>query len=56
MCRRIDAFPKGSDKIDMVLAAANVYYNYTGNQKCFQIEKKSDPHGLSGWNWQVQII
>ncbi|KAJ4810571.1 Serine carboxypeptidase S28 family protein [Rhynchospora pubera] len=52
MCRRIDVFPKGSDKIDMVIAAANVYYNYTGDQKCFQIEHKSDPHGLGGWNWQ----
>lgn len=56
MCRRIDGFAVGSDKIDMVIAAANVYYNYTGDQKCFQIENRSDPHGLDGWDWQVQII
>ncbi|KAJ3679173.1 hypothetical protein LUZ60_017184 [Juncus effusus] len=53
MCKKIDGFAKGADKIDMVLAAANVYYNYTGDQKCFEIEHGSDPHGLNGWNWQA---
>jgi len=29
----------------------NVYYNYTGKEKCFELD--DDPHGMSGWNWQV---
>jgi hypothetical protein len=68
MCKRIDGFPKGSDKIDMVVAAANVYYNNSGDQTCFQIapEPKVEPQNdipsktygfdAKGWQWQVQMI
>ncbi|KAJ1377057.1 Peptidase S28, partial [Sesbania bispinosa] len=30
---------------------ANVYYNYTGEAKCFDLD--DDPHGLGGWDWQA---
>lgn len=68
MCKTIDEFPEGSDKIEMVIAAANVHYNYTGDQTCFQIESSeptaSEPqnhktavsYSFNGWGWQVQII
>lgn len=55
MCRIIDGFPKGANKLDKVFAAASVYYNHSGDVKCFDFEGSSDPHGLSGWNWQVII-
>lgn len=29
-----------------------MYYNYTGNVDCFELD--DDPHGLDGWNWQVR--
>ncbi|KAI3471783.1 hypothetical protein Pfo_028436 [Paulownia fortunei] len=33
--------------------AANIYYNYTGEAKCFDLIDDSDPHGLGGWTWQA---
>ncbi|KAH7671869.1 Lysosomal Pro-Xaa carboxypeptidase protein [Dioscorea alata] len=53
MCRIIDGFPKGTNKLDKVFAAASVYYNYSGDVKCFDFEGSSDPHGLNGWGWQA---
>jgi lysosomal Pro-X carboxypeptidase len=57
MCKIIDGFPAGADILEKVFAAANLYYNYTGDQACNQIESDSDDSssslGLSGWGWQV---
>ncbi|KAI4969643.1 hypothetical protein ZWY2020_000557 [Hordeum vulgare] len=53
MCKIIDSFPTGADIIDKAFAAASLYYNYTGDQKCFQVEGDDDPHGLDGWDWQA---
>ncbi|XP_062229412.1 uncharacterized protein LOC133927121 [Phragmites australis] len=53
MCKIIDGFPASADILNKAFAAANLYYNYTGNQTCFQIEDGDDPHGLSGWQWQA---
>ncbi|XP_008659849.1 lysosomal Pro-X carboxypeptidase [Zea mays] len=57
MCKIIDGFPAGADILEKVFAAANLYYNYTGDQACNQIESDSDDSssslGLSGWGWQA---
>uniref|UniRef100_A0A0E0E4E1 Lysosomal Pro-X carboxypeptidase n=1 Tax=Oryza meridionalis TaxID=40149 RepID=A0A0E0E4E1_9ORYZ len=53
MCKIIDGFPAGADIVDKAFAAASLYYNYTGDQTCFQLEDGEDPHGLSGWGWQA---
>uniref|UniRef100_A0A2P2QNH3 Serine carboxypeptidase S28 family protein n=1 Tax=Rhizophora mucronata TaxID=61149 RepID=A0A2P2QNH3_RHIMU len=53
MCKIIDGFPPGASNIGRVFAAASLYYNYSGTQKCFQIEHAPDAHGLSGWDWQA---
>ncbi|XP_020163170.1 uncharacterized protein [Aegilops tauschii subsp. strangulata] len=53
MCKIIDSFPAGADVVEKAFAAASLYYNYTGDQKCFQVEGGDDPHGLSGWDWQA---
>uniref|UniRef100_A0A0E0LE05 Lysosomal Pro-X carboxypeptidase n=1 Tax=Oryza punctata TaxID=4537 RepID=A0A0E0LE05_ORYPU len=53
MCKIIDGFPAGADIVDKAFAAASLYYNYTGDQTCFQLEDGGDPHGLSGWGWQA---
>ncbi|XP_020103296.1 lysosomal Pro-X carboxypeptidase [Ananas comosus] len=53
MCKIIDGFPQGTDKISKVFAGASLYYNYSGDEQCFDIENQSDPHGLNGWDWQA---
>ncbi|KAK3134218.1 hypothetical protein QOZ80_6AG0546460 [Eleusine coracana subsp. coracana] len=53
MCKIIDGFPASSDIVNKVFIAASLYYNYTGNKKCFKIEDDDDPHGLGGWQWQA---
>ena len=53
MCKVIDSFPQGTDTLSRVFAAASIYYNYSDTEKCFEMEHASDPHGLSGWNWQA---
>uniref|UniRef100_A0ACD6AF51 Uncharacterized protein n=1 Tax=Avena sativa TaxID=4498 RepID=A0ACD6AF51_AVESA len=53
MCKIIDAFPAGADVVDKAFAAASLYYNYSGDQKCFKVEGGDDPHGLNGWGWQA---
>uniref|UniRef100_A0ACD6AHX3 Uncharacterized protein n=1 Tax=Avena sativa TaxID=4498 RepID=A0ACD6AHX3_AVESA len=53
MCKIIDAFPAGADVVDKAFAAASLYYNYTGDQECFEVEGEDDPHGLNGWGWQA---
>ncbi|XP_043699102.1 lysosomal Pro-X carboxypeptidase isoform X1 [Telopea speciosissima] len=53
MCKIIDGFPSKTTKRNRVIAAAKVYYNYTGTTKCFNLENGTDAHGLQGWNWQA---
>ncbi|XBI13497.1 hypothetical protein VPH35_140225 [Triticum aestivum] len=53
MCKIIDSFPAEADVIGKAFAAASLYYNYTGDQKCFEVEGGDDPHGLHGWGWQA---
>ncbi|XP_050207014.1 uncharacterized protein LOC126656479 [Mercurialis annua] len=51
VCRRIDGCPDGTNNLERVFEGVSVYYNYTGNVDCFELD--DDPHGLSGWNWQA---
>ncbi|KAJ1260125.1 hypothetical protein BS78_10G208100 [Paspalum vaginatum] len=53
MCKIIDGFPEDADILEKAFAAASLYYNYTGDQTCNQIEDGDDPHGLDGWQWQA---
>lgn len=51
MCKRIDSYPEGTGVLERIFGGVSVYYNYTGEVDCFQLD--DDPHGMSGWNWQV---
>ncbi|MCD7449661.1 hypothetical protein HAX54_001089 [Datura stramonium] len=53
MCKAIDDPKTGNDMFEKVYGAANIYYNYTGNVTCFDLNDDSDPHGLGGWTWQA---
>ncbi|KAF3668304.1 Alpha/beta-Hydrolases superfamily protein isoform 2 [Capsicum annuum] len=53
MCKAIDDPKTGNDMFEKVYGAANIYYNYTGNATCFNLNDHSDPHGLGGWTWQA---
>lgn len=53
MCKIIDGFPRGSSNLDRAFAAASLYYNYSGSEKCFELEQPTDDHGLDGWGWQA---
>ncbi|GMN39488.1 hypothetical protein TIFTF001_008734 [Ficus carica] len=53
MCKAIDNPTTGNDTFAKLYGAANVYYNYSGTAKCFNLSDDSDPHGLSGWGWQA---
>ncbi|XP_066377050.1 uncharacterized protein [Miscanthus floridulus] len=56
MCKIIDGFPANADILEKVFAAASLYYNFTGDQSCNQIEYDDDSSsslGLSGWGWQA---
>ncbi|KAL5187550.1 Lysosomal Pro-X carboxypeptidase [Glycine soja] len=37
--------------LERIYEGVNVYYNYTGEAKCFELD--DDPHGMSGWDWQA---
>ncbi|KZV49604.1 lysosomal Pro-X carboxypeptidase-like [Dorcoceras hygrometricum] len=50
MCRAIDG---GKNTFEKIYGAVNIYYNYTGNATCFNLDDDSDPHGLGGWTWQA---
>jgi len=56
MCRIIDGFPKGSDKLIKVFSAASLYYNYSSTHPCFDLENASDAHEMDGWGWQVSFF
>ncbi|KAL1370955.1 hypothetical protein HN51_001169 [Arachis hypogaea] len=51
VCKQIDGQPAGTSLLERIYEGVNVYYNYTGETKCFELDE--DPHGLSGWNWQA---
>ncbi|KAL8039797.1 hypothetical protein ABFX02_10G059500 [Erythranthe guttata] len=54
MCKAIDDPKTGNNTFEKLYAAASIYYNYTGNAKCFNLIDRSDPHGIRpGWNWQA---
>ena len=56
MCKIIDRFPHGATKLSRAFAAASLYYNYSGTEKCFELENGKDVHGLHGWDWQVLVL
>lgn len=55
MCKIVDGFPADADILEKVFAAASLYYNYTGDQTCNQIEDGDNPRclNLNYWGWQV---
>lgn len=53
MCEAIDSSVTRNNPIAKLYAAANIYYNYSGTTKCFDLNDNSDPHDLGGWQWQV---
>lgn len=50
----MDNSPDGTSILERIFAGVGVYYNYTGTVDCFDLD--DDPHGMGGWDWQVQII
>lgn len=56
MCEAIDSSKREKDRLGKLYEAANIYYNYSGNAKCFNLNDHSDPHGLGGWQWQVLYL
>lgn len=57
MCEAIDnSVTENNHTLGKLYAAANIYYNYTGTAKCFDLYDNSDPHDLGGWQWQVYVI
>ncbi|CAA7015196.1 unnamed protein product [Microthlaspi erraticum] len=54
MCKIIDELPLGASNLERSFAAASLYYNYTGSEKCFDLESYTDPHDTdNGWGWQA---
>ncbi|XP_004494225.1 uncharacterized protein [Cicer arietinum] len=54
MCEAIDnSVTENNHTLGKLYAAANIYYNYTGTAKCFDLYDNSDPHDLGGWQWQA---
>lgn len=53
MCKAIDNPTLGNDTFAKLYSAAQVYYNYTGDVTCFNLNDDSDPHDLGGWSWQA---
>ncbi|KAK2981234.1 hypothetical protein RJ640_030623 [Escallonia rubra] len=51
VCRKIDSCPDGTSVLERVFEGVTVYYNYTGEVDCFELD--DDPHGMDGWNWQA---
>uniref|UniRef100_A0A7N0SYP7 Lysosomal Pro-X carboxypeptidase n=1 Tax=Kalanchoe fedtschenkoi TaxID=63787 RepID=A0A7N0SYP7_KALFE len=51
VCKRIDSYPEGTSVLERIFGGVSVYYNFTGEVDCFQLD--DDPHGMSGWNWQA---
>ncbi|CAI9097663.1 OLC1v1034132C3 [Oldenlandia corymbosa var. corymbosa] len=53
MCKAIDDPKAGNNTFQKLYGAANIYFNYTGNVTCFDLNDDSDPHGLAEWQWQA---
>lgn len=51
MCNKIDSASDGTSILERIFKGVSVYYNYTGDVGCFELD--DDPHGMDGWNWQV---
>nr|GMC84401.1 lysosomal Pro-X carboxypeptidase-like [Ipomoea batatas] len=52
MCKAIDDPRHGSNTLEKLYAAVNIFYNYSGEVNCFDLINPPDPYGLSGWTWQ----
>ena len=58
MCKAIESFPKGTDILTRISAAATFYYKYevevtsTTNNTCLDLQEDS----YDGWNWQVKYL
>uniref|UniRef100_A0A1D1XGA3 Lysosomal Pro-X carboxypeptidase n=1 Tax=Anthurium amnicola TaxID=1678845 RepID=A0A1D1XGA3_9ARAE len=54
MCRAIDDPATGNDTFAKMYAAVNIYYNYTGTEKCFDFDSSSSGGlGYAGWTFQA---
>nr|GMC86224.1 lysosomal Pro-X carboxypeptidase-like [Ipomoea batatas] len=55
MCKAIDDPRHGSDILEKLYAAVNIFYNYTGKINCFDPEKPSQVLLRSAvqWRWQI---
>ncbi|GAB2300736.1 hypothetical protein Dimus_034773 [Dionaea muscipula] len=53
MCKAIDDPKMGNDTFAKLRGAVDIYYNYTGNVQCFDLDDHSDKHGLDEWTWQA---
>ncbi|KAL3536067.1 hypothetical protein ACH5RR_004528 [Cinchona calisaya] len=53
MCKAIDNPKAGNNTFEKLYNAATVYYNFTGNVACYDLNDNSDPHGLGEWSWQA---
>ncbi|XP_065876090.1 uncharacterized protein [Euphorbia lathyris] len=51
VCKKIDGSQDGASIMERIFEGVSVYYNYTGDVDCFELD--DDPHGLDGWNWQA---
>lgn len=51
VCKKIDGSPVGTSTLEQIFEGISVFYNYTGDVECFQLD--DDPHGMDGWNWQA---
>ncbi|GKU94948.1 hypothetical protein SLEP1_g8370 [Rubroshorea leprosula] len=51
VCRMIDDSPDGSSTLERIFNGVSIYYNYSGDASCFELD--DDPHGMSGWDWQA---
>ncbi|CAA0818810.1 alpha/beta-Hydrolases superfamily protein [Striga hermonthica] len=53
MCKAIDDVKTGNSTFEKIYRAASVYYNYTGQAKCFNLNSNSGQLGVNGWSWQA---
>lgn len=53
MCDAIDNPRTGRDTFAKLYGAVNIYYNHTGDVKCFDLGSDFDKHGLDEWSWQA---
>ncbi|CAB4314435.1 unnamed protein product [Prunus armeniaca] len=52
VCRKIDGCPDGTSTLERIFEGVSIFYNYTGQAKCFELIDDSDV-GTDGWNWQA---